>query len=292
MSRAEINRKFDAIVDFAETEKFLDTPVKRYSSGMYVRLAFAVAAHLEPEILIVDEVLAVGDVQFQKKCLGKMEDVAKEGRTVLFVSHNMAAIQQLTNKSILLHQGAVISNGSSVAVVAKYLQTSFQSTVAYDVRNKPRLYSEITSRDVEFCELTFDNTQTNIFSVGSAIDILVTIRGNAKKDKFRFSMTIFRIDGTPVGNFFGPTIHSINNNETAVFKLELRHLNLAPGKYCCALAMGIGNEKELIREFDIISDVLNFEVMFPSDSGTTGTWNSGWGSIIFDAPNIYKVQSN
>ncbi len=113
MTRKEINRKFDEIIAFAETEMFLDTPVKHHSSGMYVRLAFAVAAHLEPEILIVDEVLAVGDAQFQKKCLGKMEDVSKrEGRTVLFVSHNMAAIAALTNRAILLRKGGVQYSGS------------------------------------------------------------------------------------------------------------------------------------------------------------------------------------
>jgi len=108
MSKDEINRKFDEIVDFAEVEKFLDTPVKRYSSGMYVRLAFAVAAHLEPEILVVDEVLAVGDAQFQKKCLGKMASVSREGRTILFVSHNMDAIATLCNKGILLNAGEVV----------------------------------------------------------------------------------------------------------------------------------------------------------------------------------------
>lgn len=107
MTRAEIKRKFDEIVDFAEVEKFLDTPVKHFSSGMYVRLAFAVAAHLEPEILVVDEVLAVGDFEFQKKCLGKMRDVATEGRTVLFVSHNMAAVQQLCQRVVLLANGAI-----------------------------------------------------------------------------------------------------------------------------------------------------------------------------------------
>ena len=107
MDRVEIKRKFDEIVAFAEVEKFLDTPVKRYSSGMYVRLAFAVAAHLEPEILIVDEVLAVGDAQFQKKCLGKMEDVGKEGRTVLFVSHHMSAIEQLCNSGLFMEKGSV-----------------------------------------------------------------------------------------------------------------------------------------------------------------------------------------
>lgn len=133
MGRVEIKRKFDEIVDFAEVEKFLDTPVKRYSSGMYVRLAFAVAAHLEPEILIVDEVLAVGDAQFQKKCLGKMEDVsAKEGRTVLFVSHQMGAIAQLCNKAILLNKGEIAQAGSVQHVVSYYMNQSTSGSVGYE----------------------------------------------------------------------------------------------------------------------------------------------------------------
>ncbi len=123
MSRAEIKRKFDEIVDFSGVEKFLDTPVKRYSSGMYVRLAFSVAAHLEPEILVVDEVLAVGDAEFQKKCLGKMQDVsATEGRTVLFVSHNMTAIQSLCNRGILLKNGSIIYQGDAGSTVHYYLK--------------------------------------------------------------------------------------------------------------------------------------------------------------------------
>ena len=122
MKKAEIARKFDEIVAFAEVEKFIDTPVKHYSSGMHVRLAFAVAAHLEPEILLVDEVLAVGDIAFQKKCLGKMENVAKEGRTVLFVSHNTAALRQLCQTGILLHSGAVRSRGAILDCLDEYLQ--------------------------------------------------------------------------------------------------------------------------------------------------------------------------
>jgi lipopolysaccharide transport system ATP-binding protein len=127
MTKEEIKRKFDEIVDFAEITKFLDTPVKRYSSGMYVRLAFAVAAHLEPEVLIVDEVLAVGDAQFQQKCLGKMEDVARGGRTVLFVSHNMVALQSLCDRAIWLDRGKVMQEGSSGQVVSHYLKTSFST---------------------------------------------------------------------------------------------------------------------------------------------------------------------
>lgn len=121
MSKGEIKRKFDEIVAFAEVEKFLDTPVKRYSSGMYVRLAFAVAAHLEPEILIVDEVLAVGDAQFQKKCLGKMQEVGNEGRTVVFVSHNIGVINALCNKGVLLHNGQIAAKGNVDNVLAEYM---------------------------------------------------------------------------------------------------------------------------------------------------------------------------
>ena len=123
MGKVEIQRKFDEIVAFAEVEKFLDTPVKRYSSGMYVRLAFAVAAHLEPEILIVDEVLAVGDAQFQKKCLGKMEDVGKEGRTILFVSHQMSAILTLCDRALLLNRGKCVGDGEPAKMITKYLDS-------------------------------------------------------------------------------------------------------------------------------------------------------------------------
>jgi lipopolysaccharide transport system ATP-binding protein len=124
MQRQEIKRKFDEIVAFAEVEQFLDTPVKRYSSGMYVRLAFSVAAHLEPQILIVDEVLSVGDAEFQKKCLGKMGEVAKGGRTVLFVSHNMAAVQILTTRAVLLSGGRIVESAETEKVVSTYLQRS------------------------------------------------------------------------------------------------------------------------------------------------------------------------
>jgi lipopolysaccharide transport system ATP-binding protein len=127
MRRKDIQRKFDEIVAFAEVDRFIDTPVKHYSSGMYVRLAFAVAAHLEPEILIVDEVLAVGDTVFQRKCLGKMGDVAKEGRTVLFVSHSMAAVQNLCQRAIYLSDGTVTIDGATESVIGKYIETSSAS---------------------------------------------------------------------------------------------------------------------------------------------------------------------
>ncbi len=128
MKRGEIESKFDEIVDFSGVEKFIDTPVKRYSSGMYLRLAFAVAAHMEPEILVVDEVLAVGDAEFQRKCLGKMSDVAQEGRTVLFVSHNMSAIQRLTRETIVLEKGNMVLRAPSPQAVDYYLSSGFAQT--------------------------------------------------------------------------------------------------------------------------------------------------------------------
>lgn len=133
MKRSEIKRKFDDIVAFAEIDRFLDTPVKRYSSGMYVRLAFAVASHLEPEILIVDEVLAVGDAQFQKKCLGRMNEVRREGRTVLFVSHNMTAVRSLCTRAVLLEKGEVALDGSTAEIVDRYLQAGQVIESARDI---------------------------------------------------------------------------------------------------------------------------------------------------------------
>jgi lipopolysaccharide transport system ATP-binding protein len=127
MKRDEIRRRFDEIVEFAEIGKFIDTPVKRYSSGMYMRLAFAVAAHLEPEILIVDEVLAVGDAAFQRKCLGKMSDTAQAGRTVLFVSHNMLAVEDLCDRVIWLDHGRIFDQGEAKAVISNYLQQTFST---------------------------------------------------------------------------------------------------------------------------------------------------------------------
>ncbi|MBS0227271.1 MAG: ABC transporter ATP-binding protein [Proteobacteria bacterium] len=134
MRKHEVERKFDEIVAFSGVEKFIDTPVKRYSSGMYVRLAFAVAAHLEPDVLIIDEVLAVGDADFQKRCLGKMNDVAKQGRTVLFVSHNMAAVQKLCSRAIWMREGQVASSGEPGEVIGAYLEASGQQASGEAIR--------------------------------------------------------------------------------------------------------------------------------------------------------------
>jgi lipopolysaccharide transport system ATP-binding protein len=168
MSRAEIKKKFDEIVDFAEIEKFLDTPVKRYSSGMYVRLAFAVAAHLEPEILLVDEVLAVGDAQFQKKCLGKMKEVGKKGRTILFVSHNMGAVNTLCSEAILLQKGELLAFSDASHIVSKYLEVGAETT---GYKTWPKGIGNDAIKLIKVRLLNSKNVITNTFDITESIYI-------------------------------------------------------------------------------------------------------------------------
>src|SRR5690349_6651314 len=148
MSRLEIRRKFDQIVEFSEIERFLDTPVKRYSSGMYVRLAFAVAAHLEPEVLIIDEVLAVGDANFQKKCLGRMNEVAHEGRTVLFASHNTGAVAELCTRAVLIERGEKLADGPTGDVLTAYSSLTSPEYAGGQLEEDLRLPASIVEIDL------------------------------------------------------------------------------------------------------------------------------------------------
>jgi lipopolysaccharide transport system ATP-binding protein len=190
MKKAEIAQKFDEIVAFAEIEEFIDTPVKHYSSGMYVRLAFAVAAHLEPEILLVDEVLAVGDAAFQKKCLGKMEDVADQGRTVLFVSHNMAAVQRLCNTGILLNSGKTLAAGSASKVTELYLQEVGDATLSWE-----RLSSEPTSEAYFTRIYLSDEKGEKIEQVITGSLLSVTMEFTVAKRSRNLQLSIGLLDG-------------------------------------------------------------------------------------------------
>ena len=171
MRKTEIDAKFDEIVDFAEIEKFLDTPVKRYSSGMYVRLAFAVAAHLEPEILVVDEVLAVGDAAFQKKCLGKMGAVAKEGRTVLFVSHNMVAVRNLCSRAIWLKDGSLYRSGDVANVTESYLKESLRAESMDDVPSVIAALPPDPAFHLKSIQIRQEGQPANVILNGTPIEI-------------------------------------------------------------------------------------------------------------------------
>jgi lipopolysaccharide transport system ATP-binding protein len=191
MKRNEIRRKFDEIVAFAEVERFLDTPVKRYSSGMYMRLAFAVAAHLEPEILVVDEVLAVGDAEFQKKCLNKMGEVASEGRTVLFVSHNLAAIAELCTRALLLRKGEIDCIGTPDEVVAAYIEQSNTSKIGEWVSH--------TSRDLTVRIRVSNDSLTDVHQSGSPLDLSITSQASRDIRLTEFCLTIENLRGQRVG---------------------------------------------------------------------------------------------
>ncbi len=179
MDRWEVTRKFDEIVAFAELEKFIDTPVKRYSSGMYMRLAFAVAAHLEPEILLVDEVLAVGDLGFQKKCLGKMNDVSKQGRTVLFVSHNMGAVRSLCTKALLLRTGAIQKESTPLEVAAEYENDGVSKSHGVWINNNPKEKDgpafiesmEVVSEDFQ-CKTSFFSSELVLIKIKLRINVI------------------------------------------------------------------------------------------------------------------------
>lgn len=226
MTRREIKQKFKEIVDFAELEEFLDTPVKHYSSGMYMRLAFSVAAHLEPEILLVDEVLAVGDVQFQKKCLGKMSDVAKQGRTILFVSHNMSAIQNLCNKTILLEDGKVISMGESNQVVKKYLSKQ--------LINKISTQKEIDG--INLIKISFkdkDAKETNI--IRTFDEIFITCVYNSLKE-FRdvsFAVCFNDVTNNRITSLWSEFFGKNYNIKTGKFTItyNIPSFSLIPGIY-------------------------------------------------------------
>ncbi len=200
MKRTEIDRKFDEIVAFSEIEKFLDTPVKRYSSGMYVRLAFAVAAHLEPEILLVDEVLAVGDAAFQKKCLGKMGDIAGEGRTVLFVSHNMAAIHSFCPRTICLLQGKLYADGDSADVIEKYLVSMAGTTAAkatgHFVYTNHHVGEANIIKELKLCNSSGE--VTTAFRMGQPMTLEIALDNMSASPSDECTVVIFRATGEKV----------------------------------------------------------------------------------------------
>lgn len=218
MRRSEITRQLDAIIDFAGVEKFLDTPVKFYSSGMYVRLAFAVAAHLRTDILVVDEVLAVGDAQFQKKCLGKMQDVATDGRTVLFVSHNMASIMGLCQRGVLLNQGKIAFDGQVNQTVDKYLEMSPTDSVStepgvFDLRQRKNLYPphEILIEEVRL-GMRGKAGYNDQFPMGGSLAVEIKVKKTTRKERMLVGITIKTREELWIG--------SLNTGMTGIGLLE------------------------------------------------------------------------
>lgn len=261
MSRAEIRRKFDEIVAFAEIEKFLDTPVKRYSSGMYVRLAFAVAAHLEPEILVVDEVLAVGDAEFQKKCLGKMQDVAGEGRTVLFVSHNMGVVQQLCSRGMYLKQGCIVGFEGISASIDKYL-----------AQDRTAIHSDTFTNDE--CELAIKH-------LGNGLIRIAGRSTSATRGNFALGVVLQNLSGADILET-GSTDHPGNGAfEQPRFErtLQLPFDQLRPGAYIVRAFAYLHNESWLVGKDK--GPQVQVEVANPDNAGPLYFQRpAGFGPVI------------
>ena len=237
MKREEIKKKFDEIVDFAEVEKFLDTPVKRYSSGMYVRLAFAVAAHLEPEILMVDEVLAVGDAEFQKKCIGKMNDVSKAGRTILFVSHNMGAIEQLCSRTIVLRKGEKVFDGDVQEGINIYLRKNekvFSNEADVDLTDYPdRDVMGNTAKIVRIKLMNREGQMTNEFKMGEDIIVETKTQFNETVKDPIFDLTLTNSIGQYISNIRSDWEGYHNEDSAGIVKVRtnLKAPPLTPGVY-------------------------------------------------------------
>jgi lipopolysaccharide transport system ATP-binding protein len=283
MRRKEIDRQFDAIVDFADVEQFLDTPVKRYSSGMYVRLAFAVAAHLSSEILIVDEVLAVGDAEFQKKCLGKMDDVARSGRTVLFVSHNTAAISGLCTKAIILKSGRLDFAGETASAIERYMAGgtfgSDAEETALDQYRAPKAIPIMTRVRL----LGRTGGMRASFGAGEDITIEVSYAPNANVTLRRVMM------GVIVNSAMGAPVGAINmrmSGQTAAVEPDipgtvvctLPKPRLAPGRYTLDIYFGDGS-----TDYDVVKGVIGFTVESTDFYGTGVGLFSHLGPMLLEA---------
>jgi lipopolysaccharide transport system ATP-binding protein len=231
MTKREIDRRFDEIVAFAEVEKFIDTPVRFYSSGMYTRLAFAVAAHLQPEILIVDEVLAVGDISFQKKCLGKMEDIAeKEGRTVLFVSHNLSTVKQLCTRAVLLFSGKLTYDGTPTETVTQYMQAGIQLNLS-----RSKLYKHIKGDGRVQIQKIFVNELSDsesIISIFEHISISIDYKINHYIDELEFFVLIYSWDGEIQSSLFQKDSNTYTKPKSKNGRVTLKFNNFfMPGRY-------------------------------------------------------------
>jgi lipopolysaccharide transport system ATP-binding protein len=283
MTRAEIRTKFDEIVAFAEVERFLDTPVKRYSSGMYVRLAFAVAAHLEPEILVVDEVLAVGDAEFQKKCLGKMRDVAGHGRTVLFVSHNMAAIRALCPRSLLLVSGHLEAAGETPDVVLKYVDTHAEQTTFSR--------APLAARKPHIVEATIVEVAEDRASKQRFMKVRVTVHSSVAMNAEVAGWIRDNMGGAvgfaPVGSLIAqvPAVLGVGRS-TFLFTLNVTPLAL--GQY----TLSLGVSTPFAEIYDRCEDILSFDLGSEHFSDVLNPLRQDWqvGSVLFGAT-IEKLEA-
>jgi lipopolysaccharide transport system ATP-binding protein len=281
MGQKEIDRKFDEIVAFSEIERFLDTPVKRYSSGMYVRLAFAVAAHLEPEILVVDEVLAVGDAAFQEKCLGQMQRTASHGRTIVFVSHNMTSIRQLCGRALLLQGGKLVADGNPTDMINRYLEVT-RTAAPQDLANWKDRDHEATGegRIVQFDVADHEGKPTKSIPFGGTLTLTIVAHFHRPVYRPVFGVLVQGLAGDPILDL--RSVHGSLTLERVVGRVALtavvENVRLYPGEY--VLEPWI-TEQTMRRNIDQVYNSRLLQVVVPVSgmaNGLQGTryWGRYW----------------
>lgn len=288
MTKAEVDKKIDQIIEFSECAKFIDTPVKRYSSGMYVKLAFAVAAHLDSEILVMDEVLAVGDMKFQQKCLGKMSDVSKEeGRTILYVSHNMNTIRQLCDRCIVLKAGKIIFNGDVEEAIRIYMNTENVKDIHFDYANIKRSPNE--TRKLEMLGLDILEREDNLIEQNEELKFTMHCRCNKTVEKVSIRFEIFSAEGSIVGTAFADSAFNCKEGKYYDVTMSLKTRHIAPGKYkAVALTYEYNAQGEQIG-VDRVDPALHFEIVEKKDSQVL--WLSRyWGYVHFDDMQTFKIE--
>lgn len=282
MSKEEVDRKIEDIIEFSECRQFIDTPVKRYSSGMYVKLAFSVAAHLDSEILIMDEVLAVGDMKFQQKCLKKMREVAdNEGRTVLYVSHNMNTIRQLCNRCIVLQKGQVIYNGDVEEAIQLYMGNEKESLQnIYDLKKLERPENSLNLICME--KLEFINKDKCIYFNNEKIRFKIRWYAKENFEKIRFRMIVRYFDETPVGLVVSPNLYDIKEGQKQVTDFEFGANLLAEGKYYLSICFYQEDDNGNSVILDHLSQVCMIEVINSLEDDNKLVWeHRWWGSVKF-----------
>ena len=279
MTKREIDRKFDEIVDFSGVERFLDTPVKRYSSGMKVRLAFAVAAHLEPEILIIDEVLAVGDAEFQKRCLGKMQDLAHGGRTVLFVSHNMGAVKSLTTRCVYLRDGGIAGLGDTEKILDRYFG-DFQTSNEFDAGSVARLRPEHGTK-IRIVQITPRQPDGSGFRFGSDLVFEIELESRLQQNDLRVGVTVTGVMDDGIFTTISPKGIDTPREGRVSCSVSIQDSRLAPGAYKLSLAIVKGGLSEARVVYDIVRPGPAFSVS-PASSNANQLfhWYRSFGAIV------------
>lgn len=284
MKSWEIDKKIDEIVDFSGCERYIDTPVKRYSSGMMVRLGFAVAAHLDPEILVVDEVLAVGDAEFQKKAIGKMQDVSKgQGRTVLFVSHNMGAIRSLCKKGCVLKNGIIDHIGTSEDCISHYLEDgSISEMISYAKIEKKHRPWDDQLQELEIITARLLNNPDDI-ATDDNLQIELEIKVNKRVyDVCQYSVNIDDDSDQRLINFISKPIAIPKEKDIYKVSITIKHHDLTKRKYWISFSIGEKDFSRGIRNYDALHHVLSFEVKYINRKNELEytTWSKNWGPII------------